>query len=529
MAPTATTQEPQPTPHTLTKGTLIACCLAVCVAQIGLVLPASLNGLMQQSLKLDGSQLVWVSAAFFLPTATLGLTFGVVGDLFGRKRMLVGGAALMALGCTLAATAHSATPLFIGQATSGLGAAALFPSSLALLTAAAPEPQARARVLAAWTASLTTGAFAAPLISGVSGEQGSFRLAFAVVSAIAVASAVVSLLGSGDSCAPEGRALDWGGQITIAGGLLVLLYAVIEGPNYGWASPRTVAGFVLAAVLIAAFLRIESRTTAPMLRLDLFKIPRIWASAVVAVIGMFGFIGSGYSLSIRVGVIQHQSPMASALPFMVIAAVTPVVSFALARLLERFSPRLVLVIGFAVMAAGQFWLAVLPITQTSLLAMLPALLLNGLGFGFAVSGLTAATVNSVPIELAGMASASTSLIQQIGQTFGAAIISTVALSSSASALAQGLPPLGLAPDHLNAVHQALAEGGPLAVLGAFGGTDHPVAQATVTALAHGFSVGQIICACASLTALTISALFIRPTAKAAQHTPAPPLAAAAPR
>ncbi|WP_329224238.1 MFS transporter [Streptomyces canus] len=133
-------------PAALSTGTLLAACTAVFIATVGMGLPAAITGVMQ-TLHVSGPQLSWINAVFLVPTATLGLTFGVLGDLYGRKRILVGGAALMAIGYAVAAIGVSVHALYVGQALSGIGAAALFASSLASITAATPGAAARARGL----------------------------------------------------------------------------------------------------------------------------------------------------------------------------------------------------------------------------------------------------------------------------------------------------------------------------------------------------------------------------------------------
>src|ERR1700710_1482134 len=129
--------------HRLTAGTLTAAALAVAVAQIGLSIPAVLNGMFQQDLGTSSTQLTWISDAFLVPITLFELSFGVVGDLFGRKRLLAIGALLMTTGALLAfftpgpETAHGTrvAVLFTGQAIAGLGAAAIFPTTIAMLAA----------------------------------------------------------------------------------------------------------------------------------------------------------------------------------------------------------------------------------------------------------------------------------------------------------------------------------------------------------------------------------------------------------
>lgn len=500
-------------------GTLVAGCVAVLVAQLGLVLPAAINGLMQETLHTTGSQLTWITAAFMLPTAILELTFGVVGDLFGRKRMLLGGAAFMAAGGALSSTAHSVHVLWAGQALAGIGAAALFPTSLAMIAALTPTPRSRARGLALWTASLSVGAVASPVISGWSGEHGSIRTPFGILAILAVVSGLISLWLAADSSAKRGRALDWPGQITIALSLFALLYAVIQGTADGFGSADVVTAFVAAAVLFAAFLRVESRTVSPMLQLSLFRIPAFSAAAAVALIGMTGFLGFAFSLSIRLGSIQHQSPLRSAIPFVIMHGITPVFGIGLAALLRRISPRILLTVGFTAMAAGQFWLAALPITDTALTTLLGILILVGVGFGLAVGGLTAAAVNVVPLRLAGMASATTSLMRDAGQTLGPAIIGAVALGQSAAVLGNHLAGAGLPPAALGAANTVAHAGGPLAVVSVpFGAAEAKILPAAQAALAHGFAIALTVCGCASLLSVVIAAAFVRMRAGALLET-----------
>ncbi|WP_329141813.1 MFS transporter [Streptomyces sp. NBC_01456] len=135
------------------EATLITSCLAVCLAQIALAMPATLNGLFQESLHPVGSQLTWISDAFLLPVTVLELAFGLLGDLFGRKRLLIGGAGLLAAGEVVAATAGGVAQLWAGQLLGGLGAAALFPTTLVMVAAGTHTPRDRAQGIAVWTAS----------------------------------------------------------------------------------------------------------------------------------------------------------------------------------------------------------------------------------------------------------------------------------------------------------------------------------------------------------------------------------------
>ncbi|MEW1777053.1 MFS transporter [Streptomyces sp. NPDC086777] len=161
------------------------------------------------------SQAAWVTSAFILPTAILELNFGVVGDLFGRKRLLVLGGFVPAVGELLNATSQNITMLWIGQALAGIGAAALFPSSLAVVAAATPEEKDRAKAVSTWALSISLASAVGPLSSGVPATVADFRWAFAPPVVLGIAVGISCWAPVTDSRAPGGRALDRPGQISI--------------------------------------------------------------------------------------------------------------------------------------------------------------------------------------------------------------------------------------------------------------------------------------------------------------------------
>ncbi|WP_234543435.1 MFS transporter [Streptomyces shenzhenensis] len=495
----------------LTTGTLVAGLLAVCLAQVGLAIPATLNGLFQSDLHPVGSQLTWISDAFLLPVAVLELTFGLLGDLFGRKRLLIGGASLLAVGELVSATASGVHQLWTGQALAGLGAASLFPTSLAVLAAATTSATQRARVIAMWAALLSTGGFLAPLLGGITATYGSWRWSFVVVTAIAAVSAAVSALFTVDSSAPEGRSLDVAGQLTIGLGLFALLYAIIQGPTDGWASPSIVIAFVLAAAFLAAFVLAEKHAKSPLLRLDLFRNRAFAVASVVAVVGMFAFLGTAYSVSIRLGPVQDQAPMRTALAFVLLNGVALAMLPLTERLLRTVAPGLLLGAGLLLMAAGDYWTATLPITDTAFTSLILPLGLVGLGFAITVSSITATAVNTVPVRLAGMASATTNLLRDFGFTLGPAVIGAVALSRAASSFSDSLTDSALPQALKGAGAAVLEEGGPLAVNGASAASPkladlHPLA---LDALGHGYSIGFVVCGSAALFSALLALVTLR--------------------
>ena len=494
----------------LSIGTLVASCAAVCLAQIGLVLPAAINGVMQRTLETSGSELSWISAAYLVPIAMFSLTFGLLGDRYGRKRMLVAGSALMAVGYVVSASAGSVHQLWAGQALCGIGAAALFPSSLAAITTATPSGTAeRARGLAAWTTALSSGALIGLPLAGVIVEHASFFWTFGVLAWMAVVTAILCFTLAAESSARQTRAFDWPGQVTIAAAVFALMFWITEGPTRGWLSPSVAGAFVVGAVLLAAFVEFELRSASPLLQLRLFAIRTFSAASVVAVVGTLGFLGGAFALSIQLGVIQHKSPLQAAIPFVVIQGITPFIWPLLVRLLRFTGPRLMLVTGLLSTAAGQIWLAYLPATHSGLIPMLPALVLLGLGFSLVISAITSAAVNAVPVRQIGMASATTIAMIGFGQAMGPALIGTIALTQAGNTLAGELDGAGLTVPQRQIVDEISADGGPFALASArLGPISEKVGPLAQDALTRGYNLGFVASATACVLAAVIAAMFL---------------------
>jgi MFS family permease len=496
-------------PSKLTTGTMVAACFGVMAGQIGIAVPATLNGLFQEYFHPIGSQLTWISDAFLLPVVVFELSFGVLGDIFGRKRLLAIGGALLTAGGALAAAAPSIHVLWVSQAISGLGAGALFPTSLAMVAAGTHTPHDRARAIAIWAGFLSAGGFLAPILGGITGTYGSWRSAFVVVAILGLISIGLTLLAE-DSSAPEGRSLDYPGQTTLALGLIALLYAVIQGPTFGWGDWRIIVGFVAAAVLLTAFVAVEHRAPAPLLRLDLFQNRAFAVASIVTVIGMFSFLGTAYAVSIRLGPIQHQSPLRTAVPFLLLQGPAFVLIPVIERLLRSTNPRWLLGAGFALMSLGQFLALRLAITDLALSSLIIPIGLVGLGFALAVSSITAASINTVPLHYAGMASATTNLLRDFGFTLGPALVGAVALSQAANIFATNLTSANLPADQLAAAQAVAKEGGPLAVNGLEPGQPGSAAhQTAMAALGHGYASGFLLCAICALGAAVLTLIAMR--------------------
>ncbi|MYT73537.1 MULTISPECIES: MFS transporter [unclassified Streptomyces] len=506
-----TTTSQGPTADTVHRrgyaGTLAAACGAVFVAQVANALPASLNGLLQEDLNTQGSQLTWITAAFMVAVVCFEFTFGVLGDLFGRRRLVVTGTLLLAAGSSVAALAPTVQLLWIGAALNGLGAGAMFPGSLTAITAVTSGARQRAHAVALWSGFLSAGAAVSPLLGGMFAKIGSWRGSFWVLVGLALVSAVLTLALSGESKAPQGRRLDVPGQITFAVGLVLVLYGAVEGPESGWTTVPVIGAFALGACFLAGFVVVELGAASPIFDLRLFRNRGFAVSSVVAVFGMLSFLGACFATSMWLGPVQHQDPIRVAVPFLLLQGPAFVLIPLVSRLLHRVAPSVLLTCGFVLMAVGCLLCSRLDVTDRGLGGFVVPALLIGIGFTLTVSSVTAVALDSVPAQLAGMASATTNMLRDLGFALGPVVVGAIALSNAGSVFTDGLSGAELPAAQKAAAHQIAEAGGPIAVnslpAGAPGSAAHGLA---LDALGSGFGTAFTVCGVAAGVAALLAAV-----------------------
>lgn len=424
----------RPPRHTTT---LVAACLAVMVAQATFSLPGSLNGVFQTVFHTQGSELTWIVSGFAVPMVVFELTAGVTGDLFGRRRLLLGGTTLLLVGAVVSFLTTSVHLMWAGQALCGLGAAILFPTSLAMVASTAPSHEARSRAIAVWAGFLSIGAAVAPILAGVFVKYGSWRDAYLVIIAAAIATFAAATRAQ-ESSAPEGRKLDIPGQVTFALGLFAVLYGLVQGAAVGWGKTNVIVAFIVGVALLAAFIAIELRTESPLLHLSLFRNRAFAVTGFTAVIGMFSFLGLCFSMSIFLGAVQHQEALKIGVIFLFIQGPAFLMAPVVSHLIRNVSPRWTLSAGYLLLAAAGFWLSTLNMQATSWTRFFAPMAVVGIGFALTVGSLTAVAIHAVPVRLAGMASATTNMLRDLGFALGIVIVGAVTVSAANTKLLDGL-------------------------------------------------------------------------------------------
>lgn len=492
------------------RSTIVLACLGVFVSYLPVVGVSTALPVIQQALDASTAGLQWITDAFILPTTALLLSFGIIGDLFGRKKVYISGLTCTVIGCLIALTAHGVAQVCVGQALTGVGTAALLPSTIGLIAHVCPDQRARASAIAAWTASLGLGLTLGPLFNGLILEHVGWRWIFLPTLGLGALITVAGAFLVTDSRSDRQRHLDMPGQILAVIGITGVVYGVIEGGGTaGWSSPLVIGAFVIAALALAAFVFVE-RDAYPMLDLSLFRSPAFSGAAVVMAVLLFAQVGLVFALSEYFGLVRHASTWDIGVRLIALNGFTVVLGPLVGRMMNRLNPGLVLFTGLVVAGAGALLVNVFdPGTGTGKAALVIAVL--GIGIALAMAPITTIAVNSVPRRLAATAGSANSALRQIGSALGPAIFGVILTNRTLATLPGHLAASGLSQADQGQVNGTVSAVGIQA--GAF--LHLSTAQSTGQALAaYGESFTDALHTCALvggvgiLLAAVVSLVFI---------------------
>ncbi|MFD4603056.1 DHA2 family efflux MFS transporter permease subunit [Streptomyces sp. NPDC058464] len=497
--------------------TLVMACLGMFVAYLPVTTVSVSLPAIQSALHASSSQLTWVQSAFQLPMAAFILTAGVFGDVHGRKKVYLSGLALAAVGAVVALSAHSVQVLWIGQACAGLGAAALLPSTLALISHAVPDPRKRATFVGLWAASLMAALAVGPMIAGVILDHTTWRWIYLPTIPVAVITLAIAAPLVTDSRSPVERRLDWPGQITAAVAITALVYGVIEGGAASFTEGRVIVALSLAAVSAVAFVLAERRSTSPMLDLSLFRSPAFSATTLIAMITFLGLIGFFYVLSLYFGLVQRLDTLHAGYRLLVVCLMSLVVGPLAGRLMHKISARIMITTGLLITTGALVSLTSID-AGTGFGPLAWRLGLLGLGLGIVITPMTATAVAAVPHHLAGMASAGNNAFRQVGGVLGPAILGTLLTTKSTDALPGHLRDAGLSGPSVQRITDVADTHG----LGAVAGMDlgKHTGQA-LGALSESFLDGIKLCLIVAASLALLAALVGAVLLRTPQRTAAP--------
>ena len=298
------------------------------------------------------SGLQWIIDAYTLVFAAFMLTGGTLGDLYGRKRIFLIGLTVFTAGSLIAGLAPSLDALIAGRAIQGLGAAALLPGTLSILTQAFPDPKERAQAIGIWAGVSGMALAAGPIVGGALVDSLGWQSVFFLNIPIGIVAFIVAQRVVRESRNPEGRHLDLPGQALAIIGLGTLTYALIEANSYGWTSPVILGLFATAAIATALFIWVELRSTSPMLDLSFFRNRTFAAAATVAGLVSFGMFGVFFFLTLFLQNVQGYSAFQMGLRSLPMTGAIIFTAPIAGNLAGRIGPRIPMTVGLALVGVG---------------------------------------------------------------------------------------------------------------------------------------------------------------------------------
>jgi EmrB/QacA subfamily drug resistance transporter len=438
--------------------------VVVCIAQFMVVLDATIVNValpsIQKGLHFSPTSLQWIVNGYTLMFGGFLLLGGRASDLLGRQRLFIAGVIVFTCASLVNGVASSANVLIAGRALQGLGGALVSPAALSIVTTTFAEGRERTKALGVWSAIAAGGAAAGLVIGGFLTEYLTWRWVFFVNLPIGVAAALLSLRYVPNSRAEERpETYDAAGAVTVTGGLLVLVYAIVKAQTYGWGSAKTLGLFLLAVILLAAFVAVERRSRAPLIRLGIFRMRSLSGSNAAMLLVASGLFAMFYFASLYQQQILGYGPLKAGLAFVPFTLGIIVGAGASQALISRIGIRAVTYIGITMGTAGLLYFARLPTHGTYLMDLLPTIVVVSIGMGMTFVPCTLLATTNVQAEDAGLASGLFNTSQQVGGALGLAVLSTLATARTTHLLHHQTASVALHPaEFTSGFHVAFAVG-----------------------------------------------------------------------
>src|SRR5919198_3734940 len=382
--------------------------------------------------------LQWVLSAYLLTYGGFMLLGGRMADLLGRRRIMLGGTSLFAAASLAGGLATSEGTLIGARLVQGAGAAMMIPAALSLLTTTFSSGTERNTALGAWGAMAGLGSAAGVFLGGVISAGPGWRWIFFVNLPVCLVAlrAAVRLIPAGAGRAGL-RNFDAPGALLATGGMLLLVYAIVEAPNVGWGATRTLLELAGAAAILAAFAVNELRRENPLLPFSIFKIRRLAAADATQVIAIAGFYSMFFFITLYMQNVLGFSRTAAGAAYLPTTVAVGIAAGVGSQLIARTGTRPVIVVGALLGAAGIFWLSRIPVDGAYATDLLPPLVIMALGLGATFVGVTTAAQAGVPPDRGGLAAALINASTFLGGALGIAIFSGIATSRTQDLLVAG--------------------------------------------------------------------------------------------
>ncbi len=417
----------------------------VAVAQFMVILDSTVVNValptVQGALGFSEQSLSWVLNAYTLMFGGFLLLGGRAADRLGRRRLFIAGIGLFSAASLMCGLAQSEGMLLVARGAQGLGGAMVSPAALSIILTTFAEGSERNRALAVWGAIAGAGGAIGLLLGGVLVEALSWRWVFFIN--VPIGAAVVALA---PRIVPESRSessarggYDVEGAVAITLGTIALVFTLIKANGWGWTSGRTLAGFAIAAALIAGFVLIERRHEDPLIPLGIFKNRSLAASDATMLVLAAALFGMFFFCTLYLQQVLGYSALKTGLLYLPFSVTLIGASAAASRLVDSFTPKPVLLTGLFIATAGFVILTRVSGHGDYTSHVLPAMIVLGAGLGLSFVPITISATNGVAATESGLASGLLNTTQQVGGSLGLAILSSVSTSRVTSALDSGSP------------------------------------------------------------------------------------------
>jgi EmrB/QacA subfamily drug resistance transporter len=417
---------------------LLALCLAALIINIDVtIVNVALPSLVRE-LGATTTELQWVVDAYTLVFAALILAAGSVSDRVGRKGVLLLGLGIFAAGSLAGSLVHTPNQLIAARALMGIGAAAIFPSTLSLIANTFTERSERAKAIGLWGATTGVGVAVGPIIGGWLLERywwGSIFLFMVPIAAVVAALVVWAVPSSKDPATPP---IDWLGLVLSSAGMGTLVFSIIQAPTWGWGSAATFATITAGVAILAVFVYTEQRMAHPMLDVRLFRNLRFTAASGSITIGFFVLAGFSFLITQYFQFVKAYSPLGTGVRILPVAISIAVTSVAGTKLAVRIGNKAVVAAGLTLWGVALLWIATNS-ASTSYLVLVGQMVIGGGGLGLISAPATEAILGVVPTEKAGVGSAVNDATRLFGAALGVAVVGSVAASLYRTRLSTTIP------------------------------------------------------------------------------------------
>jgi EmrB/QacA subfamily drug resistance transporter len=384
-----------------------------------------------RDLHFSTTNLQWVATAYALTFGGFLMFGGRTADLLGRRRMLVAGLALFTAASLSCGLSGSDLTLIVGRALQGLGAALMLPAALSSVMNMFREGAERNKALGIWGGLGAGGATVGLLLGGVITRFAGWEYVFFLNVPIGtIALILIPRVVPESRLSPTRRRFDSAGVLTGSAGLILLVDAISQAPQYGWGATRTVSVLVAAVVLLVGFLVIEYRASDPLLPLSIFRNRNLAAANVAGLLLGASFFAFFFVGTLYMQEVLHFSALQTGLAWLA-TSVTSITLAALSQfLVTRIGPRPVMAVGMTLIGAGILWATQVPVHGHFLANLAGPMLVAGAGTAFSFIPISIAGLAGVAEHHAGLASGLLNTSQQLGGAIGVAVASSVAASGT---------------------------------------------------------------------------------------------------